>query len=123
METPVEQVPPAPAAKTNILSIVSLVTGIVAVLGMCIGIIPFAGLFCSIPGGLFAIAALVTGFMGTSQTKQNAEKGRGMAIAGIVLGAIGLLGVCVLIIISLVAGPLIGNVFSQITSGLTNSGY
>ena len=123
MQTPVEQMPPAPAQKTNVLSIVSLVTGIIAVLGMCIGIIPFAGLFCSIPGGLCAIAALITGFLGTSQTKQKAEKGRGMAITGIVLGAIALLGICVLIIISLVAGPVIGNVFSQISSGLTNSGY
>ena len=122
MTNPVEQVPPmpapAPTAKTNVLTIISLVTGIIGFISMCLGIIPFLGWVCYGIGGLCAVAALVLGFVGMNQAKKNGEKGRGMAITGIVLGALGLLGICVFVVISLVMGPVIGNVFSQINSSL-----
>ncbi len=121
METPVQPVqpvPPAPGTKTNVLSIVALVTGILGFLSMCLGFIPFLGVLCNIVGGLASVAALVTGFIGMNQVKTTGEKGRGMAITGIVLGALGIIGICVAIIISLVAGPVISNVFNSLSNSL-----
>jgi hypothetical protein len=118
METSIPPVPPVPASKTNVLSIISLVAGILGLLGMCVGVIPVLGWFCSVPGGLFGLAAVILGFLGTNQVKATGDKGKGMAIAGLVLGALTLLGLCVYIIISIVAGPIIANVFSQINSSL-----
>jgi hypothetical protein len=121
METPIAPISPipTPAAKTNVLSIVSLVAGILGFLSTCVGIIPFLGWVCSGIGGLFGIAALVLGFLGMNQVKKTAERGKGMAIAGIVLGGLAVLGICVTIILNLAMGPVIGNVFSQINSTLT----
>jgi hypothetical protein len=116
---PISPVPPVPASKTNILSIISLVAGILGLLGMCLGVIPVVGLFCSAPGGLFGIAAVILGILGLNKVKTTGEKGKGMAIAGLILGVLTLLGVCVYIIITIVAGPIIGNVFSQINSSLS----
>jgi hypothetical protein len=118
METPVMQAPPPPATKTNSLSVVSLITGIVGFISMCLGVIPFLGWVCYGISGLAAIAALITGFIGINKMKASGEKGRGMAITGIVFGALGLLGVCVMIIISVALGPVIGNVFSSISNNL-----
>ncbi|HWJ97476.1 MAG TPA: YceI family protein [Acidimicrobiales bacterium] len=42
-------------------------------------------------GGLGALLAVVLGLVGLSQIKRSGDKGRGVAIAGVVLGAIGLL--------------------------------
>jgi len=66
---------PGTGQKTNTLAIVALVTGI---LGICCGFL--------------AIAGVVTGVMGRNQIKASngLEKGDGMALAGIILGAIGL---------------------------------
>ena len=68
-------------SKTDAVSITSLVLG----------------LLCCAP------VALILGFVGLSRTKGGQRKGRGMAIAGIVLGGLGLI-VNVLVIIGLVAG-------------------
>jgi hypothetical protein len=126
METPITPIPPAPefapapapAAKTNILSIISLVAGILGFLSTCLSIIPILGWFCLGIGGLFGIAALVLGFLGMNQVKKTAEKGKGMAIAGIVLGGLTILGICVMGILTLAMGPIIGNVFSQVNNNL-----
>ena len=128
METPVMQAPPPPppGTKTNVLSIVSLVTGIVGFLSNCLGIIPLLGWFCFGLGGVVDIAALISGFIGISKTKATGEKGRGMAIAGIVLAALGLLGICVMVILTIAAPSIlnsIGNVFSGIGNGLGSGGY
>lgn len=64
----------------NGLAIASLVCGILTlVLGFCCG---FIGL---IPG----IAALVTGYLGLKKADELGGSGKGMAIAGMVLGGIG----------------------------------
>jgi hypothetical protein len=115
---PVSPVPPTPASKTNVLSIISLVGGILGLLGMCLGVIPVVGLFCSVPGGLFGLAALILGLVGINKVKTTGEKGRGMAIAGLILGVLTLLGLCVYVIISIALGPVIGNIFSQINNSL-----
>jgi len=123
MTTPIEQVPPAPApvpgAKTNVLSIISLIVGIISLLGACVAFfIPVAGPICD---GLLAIAAVVTGFIGMSQVGKTGENGKGMAIAGLITGFLALLAACLLGIGTAFLGslmPNIGNIFSQINSSL-----
>lgn len=60
---------PAPQQKTNTLAIVSLVLAFVVSLG-----------------------AVICGHIALSQIKKTGEQGRGLAIAGLVLGYIGLVG-------------------------------
>lgn len=62
---------------TNGLAIGSLVASLVGV--------PLA-FFCFI-GGIGSIAGIVLGIIALNQIKQNGEQGRGMAIAGIAVGA------------------------------------
>ena len=70
--------PPAGPQTRSPLAIVALVTGIIAVLPCC----------WSLP--VFGIAAVVTGFIGKRQidASQGQIPGRGMALAGIILGAV-----------------------------------
>ncbi|MGD0612801.1 MAG: DUF4190 domain-containing protein [Anaerolineales bacterium] len=120
MGTPVEQMPPPPATKTNVISIISLVVGIIGLLGVCVAIfIPVAGPICV---GILAIVAIVTGFLGMNQVGKTGEKGRGMAIGGLILGVVTLLAACLLGVGAAVLGPQIGNILSQMSSGLINSG-
>jgi len=72
--------PPPPAAgggKTNGLAIASLIMGILALI--CVG--PLAG----IPG-------VICGHMALGRIKLSGQGGRGMAIAGLVMGYIGIIG-------------------------------
>lgn len=69
--------PQAPA-KTNTLATVSLVAGIV-------GLVGFAWFY-----GLVSVVAVITGHMALYRIKRSRENGRGMAIAGLVLGYIGI---------------------------------
>jgi protein-disulfide isomerase len=86
--------PGYPAApRTNTLSIVSLVTGF----------------FCS-------IAAVITGHLALNQIKRTGETGRGLAIAGLVLGYLGIAtGVLALILAVLFAATL-GAFFSTVSN-------
>ena len=99
--------------KTNTLSIVSLVTGIIG--------IPLA--FCYGAGLPLSIAAVITGYIGRNQIKESGgtQGGNGMATAGLILGAIplvfGVCAFCVLVVLTLM-GPVIGNVFSDIITGM-----
>ncbi len=82
----------APAAKWNVLSIVSLVTGI---------------LF------FFGLVAVITGHISLSQIKKTGDQGRVLAIIGLILGyidiALGLLWFLV-IIIALIGSATVGTV-------------
>jgi|HubBroStandDraft_5_1064220.scaffolds.fasta_scaffold194259_2 hypothetical protein len=84
-------VPPGASARTNPLAITSLVCGIAQ----------FILVFVAAPG-LAALAALITGFIGLRQIGQRGERGRGMAIAGLILGGIGILIQIILIILAIV---------------------
>jgi hypothetical protein len=95
---PVNQITPS-APPNNQLALTSLITGIVAwvlwVILLCFNFI-FSGftagltLICGflplIPWGI----AVATGHMGLSQISRTAEGGRGMAIAGLIMGYLGL---------------------------------
>jgi hypothetical protein len=65
---------PAPP-KTNALAIVSLITSIVGIV-----LIPFLG----------SLAGVITGHISLKQLKTNGENGRGMALAGTIIGWVGL---------------------------------
>jgi hypothetical protein len=72
---------PAPAAgRTNVLAIVALILGIV---------IPIGGIIC--------------GPIALSQIKRTGESGRGLAIAGIIIGAVVILFYIILAIVVAVA--------------------
>jgi hypothetical protein len=98
---PPEPEPSSPVGKTNTLSIISLITGIVGLIAPCIAfvisLIPVVNIICGLICPLIPVAALVTGFIGNNKIKTSGEKGRGMAIAGIIMGAIGFLVYCLLL--------------------------
>jgi hypothetical protein len=54
----------ASVAKTNVLAIISLVTSIIG----------------------FTLVGIITGHIGLSQIKKTGEQGRGLAIAGLIIG-------------------------------------
>jgi hypothetical protein len=58
-----------PAERYNVLAIISLVTAVLSI----------------------SLAAIITGHIALSQIKRTGEKGRGLAIAGLVLGYLGIL--------------------------------
>jgi len=78
---PVYGTTPAPAygayaaPKTNVLAIVSLVAALVGMF-----IIPFIG----------SVVAVITGHMSLSQIKRTGENGRGMGLAGTIVGWVGI---------------------------------
>lgn len=76
------QQPPA-GQKTNTLAIISLVTG-----------------FC------ISLAAIITGHIALSQIKKTGEKGRGLAIAGLVLGYLGVVA-GIIVSVVMIAGLII----------------
>ncbi len=88
--------PGAPAKKSS-LPVISLVLGLLSV--TCLGFI--AG-----------IAAIITGFMGRSRSKQTGEGG-GMSLAGIILGFIGSIMSVVLLIIVFAGGFALFNAASK----------
>jgi hypothetical protein len=73
--------------KTNTLAIISLVAGLVGIF-----VIPFIG----------SIVAIITGHMGLSQIKQTGEGGRGLALAGTILGYVGV-GFALLLVVFFLA--------------------
>ncbi|MFB9308894.1 hypothetical protein BJY17_001640 [Agromyces hippuratus] len=69
----------APAAKTNVLAIVSLVSAF-----------------------FVSLAAIITGHIALSQIKKTGEQGRGLAIAGLIIGYVGLAAGLIWIILVIV---------------------
>ena len=62
----------APAQKTNGLSIASLIASILGI----IGVLPFVG----------SLAGAIMGHISLGQIKRTGEGGRGMALAGVIIG-------------------------------------
>ena len=82
--------------QTNGLAITSLVTGILGLPLLC----------CFWIGVLLSVAAIVTGFMGKKKADESGGRvgGRGMAVAGIILGVVGIVITVVLVILVFVTG-------------------
>lgn len=93
---------PAPVASTNVLAIVSLVTGIAG-----LTFVPFFG----------SIAAVVTGHISLSQLKRKQENGRGMALAGLITGYVGV----AFAVLATIA--MIGFFVIMLQSGMANGGF
>jgi hypothetical protein len=68
----------------------------VAVAALVLGIIGFFGNVCSC--GVPSVVAIVLGHIGMAQTKSGAVGGRGMAVAGLVLGYIVFVPVIIIIV-------------------------
>ena len=81
-------VPMAPAAKWNVLSIVSIITS-------------FVGLH---------LVGIITGHISLGQIKKTGEQGKVLAIIGLVLGYIGLVVVIIIIIANIALLATVGTV-------------
>ncbi|MCB2155707.1 DUF4190 domain-containing protein [bacterium] len=86
--------------KTNVLAIVSLITGIIAVIGLC----------CYGVGGLvFGLVGAITGFLARKQIAESngMESGDGMALAGMICGAasvvLGIIGFILFVVLGVAA--------------------
>lgn len=93
------------------MAIVSLICGILSILCHCV---PIAGSFV---GFVLSVAAIVLGILELNRIKkgQASTKGRGMSIAGIILGAAGILfGIIWVVIFSVasITGAL-GDIFGN----------
>lgn len=79
--------PYAPQEKTNTLAVVSLIASLVGI----VGILPFIG----------SLVGVITGHMSLNQLKRTSEKGHGMALAGTIIGWVGL-GLVILVTIIII---------------------
>ena len=70
---------PSATAKTNALAIVSLVTSIIG----------------------FGLVGVITGHIGLSQIKRTQEQGRGLALAGVIIGYVSIASALVFLIATL----------------------
>ncbi|HEU0182561.1 DUF4190 domain-containing protein [Agromyces sp. NPDC004153] len=81
-----------PAKKTNVLAIVSLIASI-------------AGFV--IAWGIGSIVGIICGHISLSQIKKTGEEGRGLAVAGLIVGYIGLaLAILSVIVLAIVFGSI-----------------
>jgi hypothetical protein len=98
MEVP-RPIPPA-LEKNNLYALLSPISGGVAGLGNCITlfsvIIPGLPFLCATISGMFSLGALVTGIVGLTQVRKGGQKGKGLAITGLVLGILGILVSCII---------------------------
>jgi hypothetical protein len=76
--------PPAASASTNVLAIISLVVGILALLPLCAFVFWFVSIF-------LGIVAAALGFVARNQIKAAGQSGEGIAIAGLVTGILSIL--------------------------------
>jgi hypothetical protein len=95
--------------KPAVMAIIALIAGILSVLCHCV---PIAG---SAIGFLLSVAAIVLGIIEFNKIKkgESSEKGRGMCLAGIILGGVGIVfGIIVLVFTILgIFGGVLGGLF------------
>ena len=86
-----------PQSQNQVLPTVSLVLGIFSLV-----------LFCCWGGLPFGIAAAITGYLGYQNSNNDPQRygGRGMATAGMILGAVGVLGAVLLLLFTFAGGLL-----------------
>lgn len=97
--------PYATQPKTNGLCIASLVTALAPLVINWIPVVQWFGLLSS-------IAAIILGAIGMKKVKESngAETGKGLAVAGIVIGAVDiLLFIIVVVVIGLILGAFVRN--------------
>ncbi len=92
---------PAGGSRSNVMAIIAIVAGVLAILASCLW-------FIAAPLG---IAAIVLGVLGRGKAKRGEAGGGGLAMAGIITGAIGL----VLTVVLTLVGVSILNQFEDCT--------
>lgn len=98
------QPPVVKSGQNQSLAIASIVCGGVS-LAMLVGlIIPFVNLVCGIISPGLGLAAIITGFLARSRANQNPDQygGSGLALGGIITGALSILAVVGLFILAVV---------------------
>lgn len=76
----------APQAPTNVLAVVAFVLSLLG----------------------FNIIAIILGAVALSQVKRSGERGRGFAIAAIIIGAAAFIVIAILVVLGIIAGTLWG---------------
>ncbi|MEW6093909.1 MAG: DUF4190 domain-containing protein [Chloroflexota bacterium] len=98
METP--RLIPAALVRNNIYAVLSPISGGLAFLGNCLNlvlaIVPGLPFLCATVNGLFSLGALAAGIAGLVQVRRSGQKGKGLAITGLVLGILGLMAACLI---------------------------
>ena len=112
--TAVPQVPPGYVSPgtgpghTNSAAIISLITAIIAPIGHCIAVGGFA----------LIVTSLATGHMALSQIKRTGEDGRGLALAGLIISYVHLVGA--VLVVLLWFGVIFAFFAALVTGGITN---
>lgn len=102
---------PQPSGGTNVMAIISLIAGILSI-----------PTFCTVAGAIIlGLVAVVLGFLGRNQAK-NTGQGAGIALAGIITGAIGIvLGLIYVLFIGAAVSSVggLGGLMTQAAATLT----
>lgn len=96
------------SAETNVLAVVSIITGGLAFLSSGCCCIPIASIFAAVVLPLLSLIGIVTGMLGLGQAKVSGQ-GKGLAMAGI-----GLSGAAVLVALSILLLTFVGGAASAI---------
>jgi hypothetical protein len=91
--------PPAPQGGSIGLAVTSMILGIISLICFC-------AWYISLP---LALIAIVLGFIAKGQADRGQAGGRGMAVAGLVLGSIAVLLALILMVVYFTAGPALQN--------------
>ena len=86
------------------LAITSMVLGIVGILGSLFSCC--CGVLAAAPGVVLGIAAVITGIIALNKVKDGSGEGKGMAMAGVICGAVSILLGIVLIVVIFAFGPV-----------------
>jgi hypothetical protein len=74
-------------------------TNPVAIAALVCGLVQFLGGLVLVGNIVLAIPAIICGAIGLRQTRQRGERGRGMAIAGLVLGILGVVYFALIVVL------------------------
>jgi hypothetical protein len=108
---------PPQSTKTNKYALLSPINSGLALLGNCISlfaiVVPGMPFVCAAVSGAFSLSGLATGMVGLLQVNRASpmQKGKGLAISGIILGLLGLMAAC---LIPLLGTALLGTLGLQI---------
>jgi hypothetical protein len=94
-----QPIPPG-LVKNNIYAVLSLSGGIMSLAANCFTLVsvlvPGLPFLCATISGLFSLGAVLTGSVGLAQIKHGGQKGKNYAIAGLVLGILGVISACLI---------------------------
>lgn len=80
---------PAGGSRTNVMAIIAIIAGVLSIIASCLWFV----------AGPLGIAAIVLGVLGRGKAKRGEAGGGGLAMAGIITGAIGLVLTIVLTLV------------------------